>query len=96
MCVGLKQVFSNVGDFASQEAFDCVWEKGATGILLDTWDTAKHPIMHRITRSQTSVELELRNKGLVWGIVKCHWVIEACIFNIISTPTPKKQIWIQI
>ena len=63
MCVGLKQVFSNVGDFASQEAFDCVWEKGATGILLETWDTAKHPIMHRITRSQTSVEWELRNKG---------------------------------
>lgn len=44
--MGLKQVFSNEGDFASQEAFDCVWEKGATGILLETWDAAKHPILH--------------------------------------------------
>ena len=47
-----------------------------------------------ITQSQRSVVLKLRNKGLVWGVIKCHWVTEACIFNIISTPAPKKQIWI--
>lgn len=71
MCVALKQVFSNEGDFASQEAFDCVWEKGATDTLLQTWGAAQHPILHSavstasITQSQRSVVLELRNKGLV-------------------------------
>lgn len=44
--MGLKQVFSNEGDFASQEAFDRIWEKGATGVLLETWATAKHPTLH--------------------------------------------------
>lgn len=74
----------------------CYWH------LVTDLGAAQHPILHSavstasITQSQRSVVLELRNKGLVWGVMKCRWGTEACIFNVISTPARKKQIWIQI
>ena len=65
--MGLKQVFSNEGDFASQEAFDCVWEKGATGILsgrgkgyCQTVYNARDRAQPRITWPQTLVAATLK------------------------------------